>query len=77
MRWYAMAASKDPKPLIYRLRRLCALLVLVVIPFMLSVCTKDQDLGDEELSIFLLACPAGHFACYDNCFRSNDTDGNG
>ncbi|MCR9143820.1 MAG: hypothetical protein NXI24_16355 [bacterium] len=78
MRWYVMAApQKSTHPLIRRARRLVVVIALLLIPLALSVCTKDQDLADEELEIFLLACPAGPFVCFDNCFQANDTDGNG
>lgn len=77
MRWSKMAAMKVLHPRLQQIRRLCAILVLFAIPLLGLACTQDQDLGDEELSIFLLACPTGPFVCYDNCFTSNDTDGNG
>ena len=73
-----MAAMREPSTSLMRnIRRLGVILALLVLPLVFSTCTKDQDLADEELSIFLLACPAGPFVCFDNCFTSNDTDGNG
>ena len=75
-----MAAMREPenaKSLVRSLRRLCAILLIFALPLALATCTKDQDLADEELSIFLLSCPTGPFVCFDNCFTANDTDGNG
>jgi hypothetical protein len=55
------------------------ILLMVAASILLATpaCTRDQDLGDRELAIFLAACPTGPFVCYNACFTDNDVDGSG
>ena len=51
--------------------------LLVIGSTLLVSCKKSESLAEREATIFLLACPTGPFVCFDNCFQSNDTNGNG
>jgi len=51
--------------------------LLVIGSALLVSCKKSESLAEREATIFLLACPTGPFACFDNCFQSNDTNGHG
>ncbi|MBX7057986.1 MAG: hypothetical protein K1X75_07955 [Leptospirales bacterium] len=55
-------------------------LVLAALSFLAIGCQKDSAADTDsgrELSLYLLACPTGPFACYESCTTQNDANGNG
>lgn len=56
------------------IRRLILLAALPLLLFVAGGCKDDPNPGDAELTLFLLACPAGPFACYDACFAEADVN---
>lgn len=58
-------------------RALFLSIALLILSGGLASCKASEDPGERELGIYLLACPTGPFVCYDNCFTSNDSNGNG
>ena len=78
MRWLRQVdIMKDMRRLPRYLRRLIIGLTVAMTLVGFNSCTRDEDEGDRELAIYLLACPTGPFVCYESCFQENDTDGNG
>ncbi len=63
-------------------KRKAVLILLAALAFVLLAlgCRKDSfedtDRG-REVSLYLLACPTGPFACYESCLAQNDSNGNG
>lgn len=59
------------------LRRIVMIGVILFAAMTMTACTEDEDPGDRELTLYVLACPTGPFVCYNDCFVANDTDGSG